>query len=52
LCSRGAVGVTGVGVHLAVLAAAFHATGGNFLLSQALATWAAMTSNFSPAPQR
>jgi dolichol-phosphate mannosyltransferase len=42
----GAVGVTGVGVHLAVLSAAFRASGGNFLLSQALATWAAMTSNF------
>ena len=42
----GAVGVTGVAVHLAVLTAAFHATGGNFLASQALATWAAMTSNF------
>jgi dolichol-phosphate mannosyltransferase len=41
-----AVGVTGVAVHLAVLTAAFHATGGNFLTSQALATWAAMTSNF------
>lgn len=40
-----AVGVTGIGVHLAVLAAVFN-TGGNFLLSQALATWAAMTSNF------
>ncbi len=42
----GAVGVTGVGVHLAVLTAAFGATGGSFLASQALATWAAMTSNF------
>jgi dolichol-phosphate mannosyltransferase len=42
----GAVGVTGVGVHLAVLTAVFRASGGNFLLSQALATWAAMTSNF------
>jgi len=42
----GAVGLTGVGVHLAVLTAAFRATGGNFLVSQALATWAAMTSNF------
>ena len=36
----GAVGVTGVGVHLAVLTAVFRASGGNFLLSQALATWA------------
>src|SRR5919108_483936 len=41
-----AVGITGPGVHLAVLTAAFRATGGNFLASQALATWAAMTSNF------
>jgi dolichol-phosphate mannosyltransferase len=41
-----AVGITGVGVHLAVLTAAFQATGGNFLASQALATWVAMTSNF------
>ena len=41
-----AVGVTGVAVHLAVLSAAFAATGGSFLASQALATWAAMTSNF------
>jgi dolichol-phosphate mannosyltransferase len=40
-----AVGTTGVGVHLAVLSAAFHASG-HFLASQALATWAAMTSNF------
>jgi len=42
----GAVGFTGLGVHLAVLWAAFGATGGNFLVSQTLATWAAMTSNF------
>jgi dolichol-phosphate mannosyltransferase len=42
----GAVGVTGVGVHLVVLSAAYRLTGGNFLASQALATWAAMTSNF------
>jgi dolichol-phosphate mannosyltransferase len=41
-----AVGVTGLGVHLAVLTAVFGATRGNFLASQALATWAAMTSNF------
>ena len=41
-----AVGVTGVGVHLAVLWAVFAAVGGGFLASQALATWAAMTSNF------
>ena len=41
-----AVGVTGLGVHLAVLSAVFNASGGNFLLAQALATWAAMTSNF------
>jgi dolichol-phosphate mannosyltransferase len=42
----GAVGLTGVGIHLAVLAAAFAVTGGNFLASQALATWVAMTNNF------
>lgn len=42
----GAVGITGVGVHLAVLSAVYRATGGNFFASQALATWAAMTSNF------
>ncbi|HXM81091.1 MAG TPA: glycosyltransferase family 2 protein [Burkholderiales bacterium] len=41
-----AVGVTGLAVHLAVLSTAFRATGGDFLLSQVLATWAAMTSNF------
>ena len=41
-----AVGVTGLGVHLAVLYAVFNAGGGNFLLAQGLATWAAMTSNF------
>jgi dolichol-phosphate mannosyltransferase len=42
----GAVGATGVGVHLAALTALFAATGGNFLVSQAAATWIAMTSNF------
>jgi dolichol-phosphate mannosyltransferase len=41
-----AVGVTGLGVHLAVLWLAFRATDGGFLASQALATGAAMTSNF------
>ena len=41
-----AVGVTGVAVHLAVLWATFGASGGKFLASQLLATWAAMTSNF------
>jgi dolichol-phosphate mannosyltransferase len=41
-----AVGVTGLGMHLAVLFAAFRMTGGNFLASQLLATGAAMTSNF------
>jgi dolichol-phosphate mannosyltransferase len=40
-----AVGVTGVGVHLCVLWPLFALTG-NFALSQAVATWAAMTSNF------
>jgi dolichol-phosphate mannosyltransferase len=39
-----AVGLSGLGVHLAVLWASFGA--GNFLASQALATMAAMTSNF------
>lgn len=41
-----AVGVTGLGVHLGVLTLAYAVTAGNFLASQALATWAAMTSNF------
>jgi dolichol-phosphate mannosyltransferase len=41
-----AVGFTGLGVHMAVLWALFGATGGSFLASQAIATWAAMTSNF------
>jgi dolichol-phosphate mannosyltransferase len=41
-----AVGATGVAVHMAVLAGAFGVTEGHFLASQALATWAAMTSNF------
>ena len=41
-----AVGFTGMGVHLAVLTATFGASGGRFLLSQGLATWVAMTSNF------
>lgn len=40
-----AVGVTGVAVHLCVLWALFPLLG-NFLLSQAIGTWAAMTSNF------
>ena len=40
-----AVGVTGVGVHLCVLWPVF-AMSQNFLLSQGIATWAAMTSNF------
>src|SRR4029079_4119087 len=41
-----AVGVVGVGVHLAVLWTAYTALGANFLLSQSLATGVAMTSNF------
>ena len=41
-----AVGVTGLGVHLAVLWTAFRLTGSNFLTSQLLATMVAMTSNF------
>jgi len=40
------VGFTGLGVHLAVLWATFSLWGGTFLVSQGLATWAAMTSNF------
>lgn len=40
-----AVGLTGVGVHLGVLWLLF-AGSREFLLSQAAATWAAMTSNF------
>lgn len=40
-----AVGATGVLVHLALLWAIFGLSG-NFLLSQTLATWGAMTSNF------
>lgn len=40
-----AVGTTGIGVHLGVLWLMF-AGSGNFLVSQAVATWAAMTSNF------
>jgi dolichol-phosphate mannosyltransferase len=40
-----AVGVTGIGVQLAVLWFLFTASG-HFLFSQAAATWAAMTSNF------
>lgn len=39
------VGATGVGVHLCVLWL-LYAASGQFLLSQALATWVAMTSNF------
>ena len=40
-----AVGASGVGVHLGALWL-FYAASGQFLLSQALATWVAMTSNF------
>jgi dolichol-phosphate mannosyltransferase len=40
------VGVTGLGVHLAVLWTAFGITRSNFLASQIVATFAAMTSNF------
>ena len=42
----GAVGLSGVGVHLTVLWAMFALSGGGFLASQAIATWVAMTSNF------
>lgn len=41
-----AVGVTGLGVHLAVLWVAFRVSGSNFLESQLLAIMVAMTSNF------
>ncbi|HEX7052614.1 MAG TPA: glycosyltransferase family 2 protein [Burkholderiales bacterium] len=41
-----AVGVTGLGVHLAVLWATYQLGGAGFLTSQILATWVAMTSNF------
>ena len=41
----GAVGVTGVGVQLAVLWLAFGSSA-HFLFSQIVATWVAMTSNF------
>lgn len=41
-----AVGLTGVGVHLAVLQASFGVFGDRFVPAQALATWVAMTSNF------
>jgi dolichol-phosphate mannosyltransferase len=41
-----AVGLTGLGVHLAVLWAMFSFGGGGFFASQALATLVAMTSNF------
>ena len=40
-----AVGATGVGVHLCALWL-LYAASGQFLFSQALATWVAMTSNF------
>jgi dolichol-phosphate mannosyltransferase len=42
----GAVGLTGVVVHLAALWVAYGVAGAAFLASQALATWLAMTSNF------
>ena len=42
----GAVGLTGVGVHLGVLWAGFSALGAGFIASQVAATWVAMTSNF------
>ena len=41
-----AVGLAGVGVHLGVLWTAFAVMGASFVLSQSLATWIAMTSNF------
>jgi len=41
-----AVGVSGLAVHLAVLKTIYTLSGGQFLVSQATATCAAMTSNF------
>ena len=41
-----AVGLTGLAVHLAVLRTLYSLSGGEFLASQAVATWVAMTSNF------
>lgn len=41
-----AVGLVGVGVHLAVLWSTYAVLGANFVLSQSAATLAAMTSNF------
>lgn len=42
----GAVGLSGVAVHLGVLAAVYRLDEGRFVLAQIAATWAAMTSNF------
>jgi len=42
----GAVGLTGVGVHLGVLWLAHGVGSAGFMASQLLATWTAMTSNF------
>jgi dolichol-phosphate mannosyltransferase len=42
----GAVGLSGVAVHFVALSLLFHASAGRFLLSQVLATWVTMTSNF------
>lgn len=42
----GAVGLTGVAIHLAALWGAFSVAGAGFVASQLLATWIAMTSNF------
>ena len=40
------VGLSGVGVHMAVLYCLFQLFGSGFTLAQGLATWVAMTSNF------
>jgi dolichol-phosphate mannosyltransferase len=42
----GAVGLSGVGVHFVALSLLFQASAGRFLVSQVLATWVTMTSNF------
>jgi dolichol-phosphate mannosyltransferase len=42
----GAVGLIGVGVHLAVLWSTYAAWGASFVLSQSLAAWAAVTVTF------
>lgn len=40
------VGLSGVGIHMAVLYGLFQLLGGGFAMAQGIATWVAMTSNF------